>query len=106
MAEGNGNGHHNGDSHYGNHRLLGDLDLAKQFETFVALAEVKGFSEDEIAYGILTAATDFLIERDHPDCCIVQMLIDFMSSYYEAWHDDMAVEEGEDGEQGEVPVDE
>jgi hypothetical protein len=94
-----GNGHEHGNGHpY--RALLEDEELAEQFQALVAAAQAKGFSEDEIGYGLLSGTVDSLLANGEPECCVMQLLLDFTSSYFDYWHDRMGGED-EEGEAAE-----
>ena len=99
-GNGNGNGHHNNGDQYSNYNLLNDEDLADHFEKLISAAHVKGLSDEEIGYGLMAASTEFMLDQGHAECCVMQMLVDFMATYYDYWHDAMSME-GDDPE-GEV----
>ena len=99
-----GNGHEHGNGHpY--RALLDDEALAKQFEALVSAAQAKGYSEDEIGYGLLWGTVDSMLASGEPDCCVMQLLLDFTSSYFEYWHDRMGDEgkSGDNGSEAEAP---
>mgnify|MGYP001167732643 FL=1 len=93
-GNGNGNGHHHDDDH-ANFNLLDDDDLAEKFAALVSAAQIKGLSGEDIGYGLVAAAIEFMLERDHAECCVMQMLVDSMASYYDTWHDALSAEEDE-----------
>lgn len=96
-----GNGHEHGNGHpY--RALLEDEELAEQFQALVAAAQAKGFSEDEIGYGLLSGTVDSMLANGEPECCVMQLLLDFTSSYFDYWHDHM----GDEGEGDEDEVEE
>lgn len=96
-----GNGHEHGNGHpY--RALLEDEELAEQFQALVAAAQAKGFSEDEIGYGLLSGTVDSMLANGEPECCVMQLLLDFTSSYFDYWHDRM----GDEGEGDEDEVEE
>ena len=90
MESGNGNDHGNGQPY---HILMEDEDLAEQFEMLVSSAHVKGFTNEEIGFGLFSATVETLLANGEPECCVMQLLIDFMSSYYDYWHTRMGDEE-------------
>ena len=80
--------------------LMEDTDLAAQFQQLISAAQVKGYNEEEIGFGLLSATVEALLANGEPECCIMQLLVDFMSSYYDYWHNRMAdEEEGDDVEE-------
>lgn len=82
--------------------LLEDEDLAKQFQMLVSVAQAKGFTEDEIGYGLLSATVETLLANGEPPCCVMQLFIDFLASYFDYWHSQIdAEEEGEIEEEEE-----
>jgi hypothetical protein len=95
---GDDHGHHHGDGngHEGESApervLLDDEELAAQFDALVAAAQAKGFSQQELGFGLLSATVETLLENGEAECCVMQLLMDFMASYYEDWHDDMSDE--------------
>ncbi len=93
MEDGNGNGHP--------YRILmDDEDLAEQFAQLVSSAHVKGFTVEEIGFVLLSAMVETLLANGESECCVMQLLIDFMSSYYDYWHTRMGDEEAwEEGEE-------
>lgn len=78
--------------------LMEDEDLTEQFSRLILLAQAKGFNEDEIGYGLMSATVETLIASGEPECCVMQLLLDFTSSYYAQWHESMR---GEDEDAGE-----
>mgnify|MGYP001034783487 FL=1 len=98
MSNGNGNGHGHGNGRGEDYReLLDDPELAAQFAQLVALAEAKGLDQDEIGYGLLAATAEHLLARGEPECCIMQLLLDYTANFYGWWHDELS-EEGAEGE--------
>lgn len=99
MNNGNGNGnghsHNNGDDY---RELLEDPELAAQFNHLVALAEAKGLNQDEIGYGLLAATAEHLLARGEPECCVMQLLMDYTASFYGWWHDELSEENREEGD--------
>ena len=89
-GNGNGNGHGNGQPY---RILMEDADLAEQFQQLISAAHIKGYNEEEIGFGLLSATVEALLVNGEPECCVMQLLIDFMSSYYDYWHTRMADEE-------------
>jgi len=69
-----------------------DENLVDQFETLVSAAHVKGFTEEEIAAGLFSLTVNGLITNGLKGCCVMKILQDFVSSYYDFWHAQM--EEG------------
>jgi hypothetical protein len=96
MTVENGNGNGNGQPY---RTLMDDQDLARQFEVLVSVARIKGYTEDEIGYGLFSATVETLLANGEPECCIMQVLVDFMSSYFDYWHSRMADEEEWDNEE-------
>lgn len=88
---GNGHGHGNGQPY---RVLMEDADLATQFQKLVSTAQLKGYNEEEIGFGLMSATVEALLVKGEPECCVMQLIIDFMSSYYDYWHTRMA-DEGE-----------
>jgi len=95
MENGNGNGHGNGKPY---RILMDDEDVAEQFEMLVSSAHVKDFTDEEIGYGLLSATVETLLANGEPECCVMQLLIDFMYTFYDYWHMRMS-EEWENGEE-------
>ena len=73
--------------------LMEDEDLAEQFTKLFLLAQTKGLTEDEIGYGLFSATAESLIAIGQPECCVMQLLLDFTSSYYGEWHESMRGED-------------
>lgn len=91
MTHGNGNGR-------GEHfrELLDDPELAAQFERLITLAEAKGLDQDEIGYGLLAATAEHLLARGEAECCVMQLLMDYTTSFYSWWHDSLSEEGAEE----------
>jgi hypothetical protein len=95
-GRGDDHGHRHGDGngHEGepapDRVLLDDEELAAQFEALVAAAQAKGFSQQELGFGLLSATVESLLDNGEAECCVMQLLMDFMASYYEDWHNDMS----------------
>ncbi len=93
-----GNGHERGNGHP--HRaLMDDEAIATQFEALVAAAQAKGYSDEEIGYGLMWGTVDSLLSHGESECCVMQLLVDFTGDFYGYWHDRMGGEE-EDEETG------
>jgi hypothetical protein len=92
---GNGNGH-------SGRALLEDEDLAEQFERLVSAAHAKGYSEEEIGFGLMSAAVESQLASGEQECCVMQLLLDFTSSYYEYWHTHMGEAGDDEAELGGV----
>jgi hypothetical protein len=94
MTNGNGNG--NGSGHGNGHPyrvLMDDEDLAAKFEQLISAAQAKGYNEEEIGFGLLSATAETLLVNGEPECCVMQLLIDFTSSYFDYWHSRMSDDE-------------
>ncbi|MEW6752175.1 MAG: hypothetical protein AB1505_14510 [Candidatus Latescibacterota bacterium] len=99
-GNGNGEGHERGNGHP--YRvLMEDEELAQQFEALVAAARARGLTEEEIGFGLFSATVESMLGNGEPECCVMQLLTDFLSSYFEYWHNRMADEEEWDEEEGE-----
>lgn len=97
MTNGNGNGHgHGNNDDY--RELLEDPELAAQFTQLVALAEAKGFNQDEIGYGLFAATAEHLLARGEPECCVMQLLLDYTASFYGWWHDELSEDAPDEAE--------
>jgi hypothetical protein len=109
MSSGNGNGNGNGAQHEHEHErgdghpyrvLMDDAALARRFADLMTAARAKGLTEEEIGFGMLSATVESMLDAGEAECCVMQVLVDFMSSYFEYWHNRMADEEEEwDGEE-------
>ena len=91
---GNGKGHsHHGNGHGdGKHEqraLMDDPELAAQFNALVEAAANKGYTPDDVGFGLLWATVEALLDSGEQECCIMQLLMDFLGSYYEYWHNSM-----------------
>ena len=85
----NGNGHGNGrDDDY--RELLEDPELAAQFAQLMTLAEAKGLGQNEIGYGLMAATAEYLLARGEPECCIMQLLLDYTANFSSWWHDELS----------------
>ncbi len=76
--------------------FLEDPELAEQFERLVDAARVKGFATEDTGYSLFHAAIDLLLASGVQECCVMQMLVDCLTSYYGDWHDRMGDATGED----------
>jgi len=85
-----------------NRILLDDEELAAQFRALVAAAQAKGIAQQDLGFALLSATVEHLLDSGESDCCVMQVLLDFVSPYYENWHDSMS-DEAEPWE-GEGPV--
>jgi len=72
--------------------LMDDDDLAARFDALVTAAQLKGFSAQELGFGLLSATAEKLLQNGEAECCVMQLLVDFMSSFYESWHNSMGTE--------------
>jgi hypothetical protein len=88
--DGHGDGHGHDDAH---RDMMDDADLAEQFEQLVSAAHVKGYSPEEIGFGMFSATTESLLANGEQECCVMQLLMDFTSSFYEYWHASMGQED-------------
>ena len=99
MSNENGNGHHHGQEGDEEYReLLTDPEFAAQFNQLVALAEAKGLDQDEIGYGLIAATAEHMLARGEPECCVMQVLMDYTASFYGWWHDGLS-EDAKDEEE-------
>ena len=64
----------------------------------VALAEAKGLDQDEIGYGLIAATAEHMLARGEPECCVMQILMDYTASFYVWWHDGLS-EDAKDEEE-------
>jgi len=98
-GNGNGHGHHHGQEGGEEYReLLADPELAAQFNQLVALAEAKELDQDEIGYGLIAATAEHMLARGEPECCVMQILMDYTASFYGWWHDGLS-EDAKDEEE-------
>ena len=72
--------------------------MAEQFSALTSAARVKGLSDEDIGYGLVAAAIEFMLKQGHAECCVMQMLVDSTATYYDTWHDALSMEEGEEDE--------
>lgn len=79
--------------------LLDDPELAQQFDVLFAAAHDKGFETEEVGFGMISAAAEYLLANGVQECCVMQLLVDFLSTYYGYWHDRMG-----EGAEGEPPA--
>lgn len=98
-GSGNGHGHGNGKPY---RALMEDEELSEQFQQLVSAAHIKGYTEEEIGFGLMSATSETLLANGEPECCVMQLLMDFVASFYEFWHNRMSDEEEWDEEEEDL----
>ena len=97
-------GHDDGQEHeHAQRDMMEDTDLADQFQELVSAAHVKGYGPEEIGFGLFSATTEALLASGEQECCVMQLLMDFTSSYYEYWHARMGEAGAEEPDWGGSP---